>query len=87
MWDVTRSIELKAPNQGNYFLTVFGRPQADSACECERSAEANLAQSLHLLNSSEIQSKLSDGKGRAACRAICRIFEDYEIVEVGRFAE
>ena len=65
----TRTIELKAPNQGNYFLTIFGRPQADSACECERSSEANLAQSLHMLNSSEIQSKLSDDNGRAALLA------------------
>ena len=37
-----------------------------SACECERSSEANLAQSLHLLNSSEVQGKLSAGDGRAA---------------------
>ena len=51
---------------GSYFLTVFGRPEGASACECERSQEANLAQSLHLLNSAEVQSKLSNGQGRAA---------------------
>jgi hypothetical protein len=45
---------------------VFGKPQNESACECERSPEANLAQTLHLLNSREVQSKLDDGKGRAA---------------------
>ena len=37
-----------------------------SACECERSSEANLAQSLHLLNSSEIQGKLTAASGNAA---------------------
>lgn len=42
----------------SYFLTVFGRPEASSACECERSSDANLAQSLHLLNSQEIQQKV-----------------------------
>ena len=42
---------------------------ADSACECERSQDANLAQSLHLLNSSDIQKKISDGSGRAASLA------------------
>jgi hypothetical protein len=47
-------------------LTVFGRPESSSACECERSSEANLAQSLHLLNSGEIQGKLTSGAGRAA---------------------
>ena len=44
----------------------MGRPTRESACECERSGEANLAQSLHLLNSSEIQGKLTSGAGLAA---------------------
>jgi hypothetical protein len=50
----------------SYFLQVFGRPDGASACECERSGEANLAQSLHLLNSSDVQNKLTNGQGRAA---------------------
>lgn len=62
----THAIELPDNGANNYFLTVFGRPEGSSACECERSQEANLAQSLHLLNSSEIQTKLSQGQGRAA---------------------
>ena len=49
----------------SYFLDVFGRPQRTSACECERGSEANLAQALHLLNSDEIQNKLSRAGGRA----------------------
>ena len=50
---------------GSYFLDVFGRPQRISACECERVSEANLAQVLHLLNSQEIQGKLSRAGARA----------------------
>jgi hypothetical protein len=65
----TRAMELPDSGVNNYFLTVFGRPQATSPCECERSAEANLAQSLHLLNSNEVQGKLSAGDGRAALLA------------------
>jgi len=61
----TRSMQLPDPNFGNYFLTVFGRPNGDSACECERVSEANLAQSIHLINSSDILGKLG-GDGRAA---------------------
>ena len=61
----TRAIQLADPSIGPYFLKVFGQPQGDTACECERSQEANLAQSLHLLNSSEVQSKISGGSGRA----------------------
>lgn len=53
-------------NQDSYFLTVFGRPEMDSACECERVADANLAQSLHLINSKSIQEKISSDQGRAA---------------------
>ncbi len=45
-------------NTSSYFLTVFGRPDSASACECERSGEASLAQSLHLLNAREIQDML-----------------------------
>ena len=62
----TTAVQLPDPSIGPYFLKVFGQPQADTACECERSAEANLAQSLHLLNSSEVQNKISNGNGRAA---------------------
>ncbi len=49
----------------SYFLDVFGRPQRISACECERVSEANLAQALHLLNSQEIQDKLTRANARA----------------------
>ncbi len=56
-------------NGDSYFLTVFGRPEMDSACECERVADANLAQSLHLINSDTIQKKLSNTDGRATALA------------------
>lgn len=62
----TRAVGLPDNGFNSYFLTVFGRPESSSACECERSSEANLAQSLHLLNSSEIQGKLTSGSGMAA---------------------
>lgn len=64
-----RAVQLPDQQANSYFLTVFGRPQADTACECERSQEANLAQSLHLLNSPEIQGKLTSSAGRAALLA------------------
>src|SRR5205807_1326735 len=60
-----RAIMLPDESFQSYFLDVFGRPQRISACECERVSEANLAQALHLLNSDEIQGKLSRGGGRA----------------------
>lgn len=56
----TRAVSLPDTNFSSYFLTVFGRPDSASACECERSQEATLAQSLHLLNSSDVQAKLAN---------------------------
>jgi hypothetical protein len=53
-------------NQDYYFLTVFGRPESASACECERSMDASLAQSLHMLNSKSIQEKILSESGTAA---------------------
>ncbi len=67
----TRAVQLPDDsfNSSSYFLTVFGRPEMDSACECERTQDANLAQSLHLLNSKGIQDKLAHDNGRAAALA------------------
>ena len=64
----TRAIALpdNSFNASSYFLTVFGRPEGSSACECERTQESSLAQSLHLLNSPDIQNKLASNNGRAA---------------------
>ncbi|MFM8414395.1 MAG: DUF1553 domain-containing protein, partial [Planctomycetota bacterium] len=61
----TRAVELPDTSFNNYFLTVFGRPNSDSACECERGSEANLAQSLHLINSADILGKLGGGRATA----------------------
>ncbi len=64
----TRAVQLpdEKANRSSYFLTVFGRPEMDSACECERASGASLAQTLHLLNAKSIQEKLGNNEGRAA---------------------
>ena len=76
----TRAVQLPDSSAGTYFLKVFGQPQADTACECERSQEANLAQSLHLLNSNEVQNKISSASGRAALLANAKERSDEEKV-------
>ena len=60
-----RAIMLPDESFQSYFLDVFGRPQRLSACECERVSEANLAATLHLINSEEVQGKLARSGGRA----------------------
>jgi hypothetical protein len=63
----TRAIALpdNSYNRASAFLRVFGRPEAESVCECERVQSSSLAQSLHLLNAPDIKAKLSSGTGRA----------------------
>ena len=41
----TRAVQLPDSGFNSDFLTVFGRPEGSSACECERSNDANLSQS------------------------------------------
>lgn len=64
----TRAVSLpdNSFNASSYFLTVFGRPDSSSSCECERSQDASLAQSLHLLNAKDIQEKLAADHSRPA---------------------
>ena len=61
----TRAIQLPDTGFDLYFFNVFGRPQSETACECERTGDANLAQSLHLMNSAEIHGKIHAESGRA----------------------
>lgn len=62
----TKALQLADASNSTYFLQVFGQPKGDTACECERSMDANLAQSLHLLNGKEIQDKISRDGARTA---------------------
>jgi len=62
----TRAIELPDQAVSSYFLNTFGRSERETPCECERSYAPNLAQTLHLMNSNELQQKLQDVKGTLA---------------------
>ncbi len=64
-----RSMEIPDSSSATYFLQVFGRPEGNSACECERSNLATLAQTLHLLNSQEVQDKVTAENGTVAMLA------------------
>jgi len=49
----------------SHFLNAFGRPNSSSDCPCERDTRLSVVQTLHLMNSSALQAKLTDGSGRA----------------------
>ena len=61
----TRAIELPDENVTAHFLDVFGRPARITACECERVDAPALNQALELVNSTEIQRKLTVDTGFA----------------------
>jgi hypothetical protein len=52
--------------QESQFLDAFGRPNASAECPCERDAKPSVVQALHLMNSTKLQARLVDEKGRAA---------------------
>ena len=62
----TRAIQLPDENVAAPFLDIFGRPARQTACECERVDAPSLNQALELINSSEIQRKLTTSDGFAA---------------------
>lgn len=63
----TRAVALpdNSYNRASPFLRVFGRPEGESVCECERVQSSSLAQSLHLVNAGDIKQKLASQTGRA----------------------
>ena len=61
-----RAIQVRDSRVNSYFLEVFGRPKREIVCACERSPQPNLAQSLHLINSDSINTKLAAHDGKMA---------------------
>lgn len=62
----TRACELADPPTDHYFLKVFGQPQREMACQCERSSESNLSQALQMINGPVVHNKLRADNGRIA---------------------
>lgn len=78
----TRAIDLPDESVGTTFLDTFGRPKRDTPCECERMTDASLGQSLMLLNSQEVQAKLTGGNSRASQLAADARPDETKIAEV-----
>ena len=62
------------------FLKLFGRPNRVTACECERTREPSVAQVLNLLNSPDLQARLSHEAGTVA-RLVREASDDGKLVE------
>ena len=62
----TRALQLPDEGYSNEFLRLFGRPNRESACECERPAEPSLSQSLFVMNNRFLLDKTKASGGYAA---------------------
>lgn len=62
----TPATQLPQPPSDHYFLKIFGQPQREMACECERSNESNLSQALQMINGPTVHDKLRNDNGRIA---------------------
>jgi hypothetical protein len=62
----TRAIQLPDTKVRSFLLDVFGRPARQVTCECERTAQPNIAQALHLLNGDFLERKIAAREGRVA---------------------
>ena len=60
----TKAIQLPDPKVSSDFLDVFGRPLRAIACECERSSEPNLSQTLRMMNGELVNRKIGENAGR-----------------------
>ncbi|MBI4585222.1 MAG: DUF1553 domain-containing protein [Planctomycetes bacterium] len=84
-----RTTELPSPEVDQEFLKVFGQPERESACQCERSNESSLSQALQLINGPLVQGKLRHEKNRvrklvAAGKDDAQIIQDLYLVSLCR---
>lgn len=61
----TKATQLPAPDLvKNDFLKIFGQPERQTVCECERSSESNLGMAIQFFNGPLIYNKLRDENNR-----------------------
>jgi hypothetical protein len=62
----TSAVALPDGEYKHPFLEAFGRPARAMVCECEREADTNLGQALHLVGGRTVHALLRDPAGRVA---------------------
>lgn len=77
-----RAIQVWDNRMPSYFFRIFGRPVRATVCECERSNEPSISQALHLLNSPEINARITHRHGRARQLAESSLSPDQLIDEI-----
>jgi hypothetical protein len=75
-----RALQLPDSNLDSYFLKVFGKPEREKTCECERTADPNVTQMLHICNGDTINKKL-EAKQNRITRQLDEKLPDQKIVD------
>jgi hypothetical protein len=70
----TRAIQLWTVRTNSELLDAFGRPDPNQDPPCERMASATMTQTLHLMNASHIQRRITADGGR--CQALSATSRD-----------
>jgi len=75
------AVQSPDPHSGlDGFLDLFGRPQRETACECERKTEMSLPQTMNLVNGPTLGDAVGSADGRVA-KLILSGASDREIIE------
>ncbi|MEZ5363515.1 MAG: DUF1549 and DUF1553 domain-containing protein [Bryobacterales bacterium] len=62
------------------FLDMFGRPERESSCECERRGDVSLPQAMNLINGPTMGQAIADPEGRIA-KALLAGASDRELID------
>jgi hypothetical protein len=65
---------------GNEFLTLFGRPDRATSCECERSSTISLSHTLNLINGPTLGDAVANASGRFT-KLAAEIPDDHKLIE------
>lgn len=71
-----RSNQVWTHRASSVFLDTFGRPDANQDPPCERTSDSTVTQSLHMLNSVELERRIRSDTGRAARLAESELTSD-----------
>lgn len=86
----TRAMQIAGTKGRSPFMKVFGRPERNLNCECEREKEPTLFQALAMISGRAIQNKLHSDEGRIAELAksstpLPRVVEELYLSTLTRF--
>ncbi|RMF36787.1 MAG: DUF1549 domain-containing protein [Planctomycetota bacterium] len=78
----SRATQIWTHRIGSTFLDTFGRPDPNQDPPCERTSDSTVRQTLHLMNSQEVNGRLGRDSGRAARLAASGLEADAIVEEL-----